>query len=373
MTGLLDTARRIASKSDGRRVLRAAPAVALAAVVALGVAAGTRTQTQSAAFASTDAALYRVIDQPGTRFSQSRFARSSISWAGGPTTAQTGETVTVYVSAALSPELGTPQTWADFLAGVVHGPEISALTAYIATFEEMQEACGEYALGCYGPNRMMSMGETMFGITAAEVVRHEYGHHVAFHRLNPPWQAISWGPKHWASTVNVCRRAEQGSAYPDDSGDHYSLDPAEAWAETYRLLDERKAGATGAGWQIIDSSFYPDEAAFQAAEQDVLQPWTTSRTTVFRHRFAQKTKRVWTVQIGTPLDGLLDVTVTLPKNGLQDVVLLDGGSGTVLQNGLWASRTMKKITTTICGPRSLVLRVMQKGAFGRVTVVASTP
>ena len=351
-------------------MLRAAPAVVLALVLAL--AGGSRTSSTAAA-ASGAPPFARAIDQPETTLSHARLARSTVGWSGGPTTATTGETVTVYVSTALPPELGTPQTWADFLTGLVHGPEISALTAYIATFAEMQEVCGEYALGCYGPNRMMSMGETMFGITAAEVVRHEYGHHVAFHRLNEPWQAISWGPKNWASTVNVCRRAEQGSAYPDDSGDHYSLDPAEAWAETFRLLDERKAGATGAGWQIIDSSFYPDEAAFQAAERDVLQPWTTSRTTVFRHRFAQKTKRVWTVQIGTPLDGLLDVTVTLPKNGLQDVVLLDGGSRTVLENGLWASRTMKKITTTICGPRSLVLRVTQKGAFGRVTVVASTP
>ena len=204
-------------------------------------------------------------------------------------------------------------------------------------------------------------------------MRHEYGHHVALHRLNPPWQAISSGPKNWASAENVCRRAEDGSAYPGDEGDHYSLNPGEAWAETYRLLDERRAGATGSGWEIIDSSFYPDETAFQAAERDVLQPWATPRTTVLTNRFAQKTKRVWTIPLSTQLDGILDVTVTLPKNGLQDVVLLDGDRKTVIQQGLWASRTVKRITATICGERLLVLRVTHKGAFGRVVVSTSSP
>lgn len=291
-------------------------------------------------------------------------------WA---TTATTGETVNVYVSAALPAELGTPQTWADFLAGLVHGPEISALTAYIATFAEMQEVCGEHALGCYGPNRMMSMGETMFGVTAAEVVRHEYGHHIAFQRLNPPWQAIDWGPKNWASSQNICRRAKEGSAYPGDEGDRYSLNPGEAWAETYRLLDEQKAGATGSGWQIIDSSFYPGEAAFQAAERDVLQPWATGTSTGLKRVFSNRGKRVWTIPLETPLDGTLDITVTLPKNGLHDVLLLDGDRQTILAKGLWASRTMKRITTTVCGERLLVLRITQSGGFGRVAVIASTP
>lgn len=372
MTGLLDTTRRLVPKGDGRRVFHAAPAVALMFALALGVGAAARTAVTTAR--SSEAPLLgRAIDQPETRFAQARLARSAISWAGGPTTAMTGETVTVYVSAALPPELGTPQTWADFLAGVVHGPEISALTAYIATFPEMQEVCGEHALGCYSANRMMSMGETMFGVTAAEVVRHEYGHHIAFHRLNPPWQAISSGPKNWASAESICRRANEGSAYPGDEGDHYSLNPGEAWAETYRLLDERKAGATGSGWQIIDSSFYPDEAAFQAAERDVLQPWAAGRALVLRKNMSNRAKRVWTIPLETPLDGVLDVTVTLPKNGLHDVVLLDRDRNTVFAKGLWASRTTKRMTTTVCGERSLVLRITQSGGFGRVSVIASTP
>ena len=76
------------------------------------------------------------------------------------------------------PEHGTAQTWADFIAGLLHGSELPRLTAYIAPFAEMQSICGEHAFGCYGSNRMVSMGETNYGVSAEEVVRHEYGHHI---------------------------------------------------------------------------------------------------------------------------------------------------------------------------------------------------
>ena len=349
----------------------AAQAVALVFAAALAVTvaiSSTRSVPDGWAFATT-----RAIDHPSTTLSAARLAQTPVSWIGGPTTATTGESVNVYISAALPPDLGTPQTWADFLAGLLHGSELSALTAYIATFDEMQEICGDGALGCYGGNRMISMGETMYGVTAAEVVRHEYGHHIALHRMNSPWQAIDWGPKNWASTEDVCRRAEERTAYPGDEGDHYSLNPGEAWAETYRLLDESRAGATGSGWPIIDSSFYPDATALQAAERDVTQPWTVGRRTVFRRSFSARGKRVWLIALSTPLDGLVDLTVTLPRNGLHEITLLATDRTTVLQTGLWASASTKRITTTICGERSLFLRVTQKGSFGRVTVTAVTP
>ena len=315
----------------------------------------------------------RLTADSGVPLSSARLAQSSISWVGGATTASTGESVTVYVSAALPADLGTPQTWADFLAGLVHGPELAAVTAYIAAFDEMQEVCGSRALGCYGGNRMVSMGETMFGVTAAEVVRHEYGHHVAFHRTNMPWLAIDWGPKNWSSALDVCERADTQTAYPGDEGDHYSLNPGEAWAETYRLLDERKAGAVGSGWQIIDSSFYPSETALQAAERDVLQPWTAGRRQVLRRTFTKRGAAAWLVPLSTPLDGILDVQVALPRGGLHEVALLSADRRTVLQKGLWSSMTRKTLTRTLCGERSLFLRVTRKGALGRVTVTATTP
>jgi hypothetical protein len=339
--------------------------------LALLVAAGAWT---SARATDGDAAPFgRRVDTPATVLDKSRLARSAIGWAGGPTTAATGESVSVYVSASLSPELGTPQTWADFIAGLQHGEEISSLTAYVGTLDEIRGICGENALGCYAADRLVSMGETAFGVTAAEVVRHEYGHHIAYHRVNPPWSAIDWGPKNWASSLDVCERVEDGRAYPGNESNYYSLNPGEAWAETYRLLDEREAGVIGSTWEIVDGRFYPDEAALAATERDVLQPWASPHGLRFSRSFGRKTRRVWLIPLRTPLDGSLEITVSLPKNGLQDVSLLDSDRKTVLATGLWSSRREKRLTTTVCGERTLFVRIAQKGAFGRVVVRASVP
>jgi hypothetical protein len=344
------------------------PALA-AAAVALAVAASGPAPAPTRASATSA----RLGADAGAPLQAARLAQSAVSWVGGPTTSATGESVTVYVSSALAPELGTAHTWANFLTGLLHGPELPALTAYIATFDEMQGICGRGALGCYGANRMVAMGETRYGVTAEEVVRHEYGHHIAFHRSNLPWLAIDWGPKNWASTVDVCRRAAAKTAYPGDEGDNYSLNPGEAWAETYRLLEERRAGASGSGWQIIDQSFYPSETALQAAERDVVQPWTAGTRTAARKRLRAGASPTWLVPLATPLDGLVELTVTLPRGGLHDVTLLAGDRRTVLGRGLWASTTTKTISTTVCGQRSLVLRVTRKGSPGPVTVAATTP
>ncbi len=352
-------------RRGGRRLLAAA---ALGLVLAIA-ATGGRTSAPS----EPTRPLARGIPHADIAPSPARVARAATTWSGGPTTASTGDVVTVYVSPSLPPELGTAQTWADFIAGLVHGPELSKLTAFIAPLDEIPDMCGDYALGCYGSNQMAAMGETEYGITAAEVVRHEYGHHIAWNRLNAPWTAVDWGPKNWASTANVCRRAADGTAYPGDEGDHYVLNPGEAWAETYRLLDEQKAGATGSGWQLIDPSFRPDDLALQAAERDVLQPWATAPRAAFKHRFTKKGKRVWSIPISTPLDGDLAVSISLPKGGIHEVKLVDGTSKKTLATGLWSSTTTKRITTQVCGARSLVLKITQRGAYGRVLVAVVKP
>lgn len=353
--------------THGGRTLLAATVLGLV-VLAIAASVG-RTSAPSEPIRRQAA---RVIPHADVAPKPSR-ARAATTWAGGPTTASTGEVVTVYVSPSLATELGTAQTWADFIAGLVHGPELSKLTAYIAPLDEIADMCGDDALGCYGSNQMASMGETEYGITAAEVVRHEYGHHIAWNRLNAPWTAVDWGPKNWASAANVCRRAADGTAYPGDEGDHYVLNPGEAWAETYRLLDEQKSGATGSGWELIDPSFRPDEPALQAAERDVLQPWATSTRATFKHRFTTKGKRLWSIPIATPLDGDLAISISLPKGGIQDVTLVDATRKTTLATGLWSSTKTKRITTQVCGARSLVLKITQGGAYGRVVVTVEKP
>ncbi|MGH3133632.1 MAG: hypothetical protein ACRDNY_07820 [Gaiellaceae bacterium] len=315
----------------------------------------------------------RSVDgQPGTSLRVRRLAQAAITWRGGPITTSTGEVVTVLVSEALPAE--TPEKWAELIASLTHGPEISQLTSRIATLVEVRDICGSRALGCYSGNEMVALGETTVdGTTPEEVVRHEYGHHVAFHRVNAPWRAIDWGPKHWASSASVCPRVSRGEAFPGDGGSNYSENPGEAWAEVYRLMDERKAGISTATWRIIAPSFFPAEAALLAAERDVLQPWTVNRVSSHRRTFGKKTTKVWWIPLQTPLDGDLALTTTVPPGGLHEVALVAPNRRTVIRRAQWVGQRAKRLTATVCGQRSLFVRVTQRGALGLVRLTTSTP
>ncbi len=300
-------------------------------------------------------------------------ARAAQTFRGGPVTTSTGETVDVRVSDSLPLETATPEGWAEFLVGLTHGPEIAELTTYVVSFVEVQEICGSRALGCYGRDEMVVPGEVVAEISPEEVVRHEYGHHVANHRLNAPWTAIDWGPKRWASAANVCTKVSQREAYPGDQGSNYARNPGEAWAETYRLMDERKAGITTATWPIIGPSFFPNEAALQAAEQDVVAPWTVQRTTASTRIFGKKTPKVWWIPLATPLDGDLRISAALPNGGTSEVALVAADRRTVVKRAQWVGQRVKRLESSICGQRSLFVRVTQRGALGRVRVSATTP
>jgi hypothetical protein len=301
-----------------------------------------------------------------------RLARISATWRGGAITTSTGEIVNVFVSDSLP--LETPEKWAEFLVKLVHGRELAQLTTNIATLAEVQEICGGRALGCYTGNEMVSMGEsTIDGTTPEEVVRHEYGHHVGFHRLNTPWPAIDWGPKSWASAASVCAKVTRREAFPGDEGRNYAQNPGEAWAEVYRLLDERKAGITTSSWRIIAPSFYPSEAALAAAEQDVLRPWTKNRVTTFSRTFRKTTRKAWWIPLQTPLDGDLKLSALLPRQAGFEVALVASNRRTVLKRALWVSQRVKRTGTTVCGQRTHFVRVTPKRAAGRITITISTP
>ncbi len=313
----------------------------------------------------------RVADRI-TKLEPRRLQQAAISWRGGPIVTSTGETVNVLVSDAFAVDAVTPESWAEFLVKLVHGPELAQLTTYLAPLEEIRAVCGGGALGCYSRNRSVALGEVLAdGTSPEEVIRHEYGHHIALYRSNSPWQAIDWGPKHWASAAGVCARVARGEAYPGNQEQNYAQNPGEAWAETYRLMDERKAGITIATWEIIAPSFYPTEAALVAAERDVLQPWTAGTQTVVRKSVAKS--RTWWVPLSTPLDGSFAVTVKLPRGGQHAVSLLAANRRTLIKRGTVTGARERRITGTVCGQRSLFVRVTQKGKPGLVTVVSSTP
>jgi hypothetical protein len=355
------------------RPLGAALAVVLPAlvfgVVTLGPAA------QAASPAAAPSFVPSSLDEPpGTALQRDLLAQSTQSWHGGPITASTGDTVTVYVSDTYTPDEVTPEYWAEFLAHLTHGPELANLKVYIAPIDEVSNLCGPQALGCYGDDELVAIGEPYIdGTTPEEVVRHEYGHHVAFNRANPPWSSVDWGPKRWASSENVCAKVGQQLAYPGDEGDHYALNPGEAWAETYRLMDEKRAGITTGSWQIVAPSFYPTDTQLQAATDDVLTPWAAPPARTYRKVFATKTKTVWTIPLTTPLDGTFGASVVVPKGSVDQVVLTTANGRTVLARATRTGVRTMKLSSTVCGQRSLSVRVTRKGASGAVSVTTSTP
>jgi hypothetical protein len=299
---------------------------------------------------------------------------ASLSWSGGPVKAADGETVTVFLSDEYAGDASVAQKWADFFAGLIHGPELSLLQVYITTPAGVSQTCGNPdALGCYGDDRMIVPGKTDAGIDPTQVATHEYGHHIAFHRLNPPWEAVDWGTKRWASYLDVCHRAATSTVFPGDEDHHYRQNPGEGFAEAYRALNNSKHGVTTFDWPIVDTIFYPDAPALQAVEQDVLQPWTASTVKTVRGRFTKKGRRRFTLTLSTPLDGALAVDLKLPRGGLYALDLLAADGRTRLAAGLWAGTTEKTLSFTICGQRSLRLAVTRVGTTGRFFLAVTQP
>ena len=163
----------------------------------------------------------------------------------------------------------TPQSWAEFLDRSHARPgDLAPDRRTSSRSTRCREICGSKRSGATATDELVAPGElALADTTAEEVVRHEYGHHIALHRLNTPWEAIDWGPEAVGERGRTSARASRAaSAFPGDEGPNYTRNPGEAWAETYRLVDERDSGITTATWPIISQSFYPTDAMLQAAE-----------------------------------------------------------------------------------------------------------
>ena len=243
--------------------------------------------------------------------------------------------------------------------------------AYVAPLPEVQAFCEARSLGCYGGNTLVSIGEPVDDVTAEEVMRHEYGHHVAANRQNSPWAAIDWGTKRWASAADICARVAGHSAFPGDEDVYYSHNPGEAFAEAYRVLNEVRGGAAGFSWTLADPSFSPDELELSAVEDDVLRPWAPSPQRRIVARFRNQA-RTWTRAIATPLDGDLELSLRMPPGAGHSLELLDS-HGAVVASGLWSGSSVRTLRYQVCGERTVRVRVGRAGGASRFELRANVP
>jgi len=345
--------------------VRQALVVSLLAALALPATAFARVD------AGSPAPLYGFQTRAAQQAVAARLSQAS-GFTGGPVTASDGEQVTVYVDdtlAAADPTIG--QRWADIVAGLVHGPEISTVQIYVASLPQVQQTCGRGALGCYGGNRLITIADDAAGITAQAVLTHEYGHHVAQSRDNSPWPSVDYGPKRWSTVVGVCSRAASGELAPGDEGVRYTLNPGEAFAEDYRVLNERREGIPETAWGVVDPRFYPDQAALDAVALDVTSPWTGPTSAAIHSSLTPHgTGRGFPVS--TPLDGTFSVTLLSPRKSRFTLRLVDPATKKELAS-LSGPDTTKTLQANVCGQRTIQVQVKRVAGSGPFTLTVSEP
>jgi hypothetical protein len=361
---------RAARSPSARRLVLCAAVVVTALATTAASQATPAVQLKSPSLADISHASRPIVDT--TIAPSSTLGLVPPGYWGGEYTISSGEKVTVYASNSYPQDPALEQRWADFLGSLIHGPEISNVTVLLSTLGQLVGACGLDAIACYSPQGALlyTPGEDPAADLSAEaVITHEYGHHIAANRSDAPWNALAWGPKRWSSTIQVCARTRKNELVPGaEDPTHYAVNPGEGWAETYRLLNERKAGKAETPWDIVSQSLYPNDAALAAAEQDVVSPWAQSPATTHTLSFT-RTARTRTVTVPTPLDGTLRLNLRASR-GVRLNVDLYASSKRVVHV---ASASSVNRTATICSARSYRIRVKAVKGQGSARLTLSTP
>ena len=338
-----------------RRVLLVAATAALGLVLAIPAVGAAADGDRSAEPGFRDTILTT---------SPLRALQSAADVWGGVYTTTTGDRVRVFSSDSY-PQDDRNQRWADFLSSLLHGNELSTVTLVLSPYDEVQRICGRSAVACYGNNTIYTSADQVEpGISPESVVAHEYGHHVAASRSNAPWDAVDWGTKRWASYENVCSSAQAGQIFPGDERAAYQLNPGEAFAEVYRVLNERRLGVPESPWTIVDQRFYPDATALADAEQDVVSPWTRDASISYSGRVVKRAVR--SLAVATALDGRMAAVVRTAAKVRAELVV----GGRVVSSG---TGRVVSLSTTVCGSRSATVRIRNAAKATRYTVSVTRP
>lgn len=288
------------------------------------------------------------------------------------------------------------RAWATYFNRLPHGREMNSLTISISPFTEMQIYCGAQADSCYGPGEatIYLVGETPpDGADIRQIAAHEYGHHVASNRRNSPWEADTWGPKFWASAREVCANTRtrfnsfsdrsKPLMYPGDEGRHYNDNPAEVWAETYRIVASDWMGITPDPWEYdphatppkrglgLNPLWKPTPAMLAAARRDVFSPWQSDRRRVWTGSFRGGGPSSKVVPISVTLDGRLTASLSSARGLRTDLQLTDArGRALTGHTDVAASPSLRN---DVCSMRTVKLRIHRHSGNGRWRLVVRDP
>ena len=364
---------RLAGRPASRALLSLIVAAAAATAAAATAHAGGTARLQAPHTADMARAGRSVAD---TVVAPSALRRLSLAgyWGGRFTTAG-GELVTVFVSDDFEEDQATGQRWADFLGSLVHGSELSTVTVYFSSSQELRATCGRGAVACYGPREgaiFAPATDPFPDLSSETVVTHEYGHHVAANRDNAPWAAIDRGTKRWSSYVNVCAKTRSGDLFPGAQDPlHYVFNPGEGFAEAYRVLNERKAGLVESPWDVVDRVFHPNATALGRLELDVVSPWAGPATLRYG---APLTKRARSraYSIATALDGRMTATVRASAKARLSLAVFSGKKR-LARATTTAGQRVRTFRITVCGHRSLRFQVNRTRGAGSFTLAIARP
>jgi hypothetical protein len=281
-----------------------------------------------------------------------------------------GTTIQVQFSDAYTENPEIAQTYVNFLGSLPHGAELAQLKVLLAPPAEVQRDCGgvDGVLACYDgrSHQMVVPGEqtdSSNGVTTSYVIAHEYGHHVATFRTNPPFSTLDFGPKYWASYEKVCDKVLSGRLVPGAEGQFYTANPGESWAETYARLTYPNEP-----WRFT-RILKPDPGALAAARRDVLQPWAAPATQTFSGRFTKAGPDGKRFLFPLKLDGALKVKLHGPSSARYDLRVSSLGQtrgqtkGKAARDSLsWQAACRQRRNETVA------VRVLRRGGAGAFTV-----
>jgi hypothetical protein len=271
-----------------------------------------------------------------------------------------GISIPVEVSTSYKASTTVIQSYVNYLGGLMHGDELRALHVFIAPPKQITSTfCGAGALACYeGDNQTMYVpgAQQQSNPPLQFLIAHEYGHHIEISRSNAPWSAFDTGTKSWFTYEQVCTRMRDRKL-----GTNYWNDPSEGFAEAYG--DSQYPGVSFP----YSTLMLPDQGAYNAIRQDVLQPWTGSHVVPFSGNLAAKRGAGQSFQIATPLDGTASFTLSPPNKADYRLQVLAGSQ--TLAKGARGTTTIK----TLCGVRTLTLQVTRVSGSGPFSLVANVP